>query len=227
MELTNEQKKILEVFSMYARGYGKNKVSFIINFYEGSKPEIFDDYFADEEGGSQLKGYDKINNLMEYFGEEFTDEVMDYMDDSGYAELHILIDCIEKEITFDVQVQVTNTTDEYYEEDIEDVDDLESIVTYMAKNNYKTATINFNGGGDSGYIEDSIYFTNGRSKVDDFGKLEDYLYDMLEKALPGWEINDGSQGTFTIDLEQGTINLALGINTIEMESAGTLARFQF
>jgi hypothetical protein len=97
----------------------------------------------------------------------------------------------------------------------------------MAKNNYKKATISFEGGGDNGYIDDSIYFTNGRSRVGDFGKLEEYLYDMLEKALPGWEINDGSQGTFTIDLEQGTINLALGINTIEMESAGTLARFQF
>jgi N-methylhydantoinase B/oxoprolinase/acetone carboxylase alpha subunit len=227
MELTTQQKKILEVFSMYARGYGKNKVSFIIHYYEGSKPEIYDDYFTDEEGGSQLKGYDKINNLMEYFGEEFTDEVMDNMDDSGYAELHILIDCVEKEITFDFQVQVTNTTDEYYEEDIEDVDDLESIVTYMAKNNYKKATISFEGGGDSGYIDDSIYFTNGRNSVSKFDKLEDYLYSLLEDALPGWEINDGSQGTFTIDLEQGTINLTLGINTTEMESAGTLARFQF
>ena len=212
---------------MYARGYGKNKVSFTIGYYEEGKPEIFDDYFRDEEGGSSLEGYDRINNLMKYFGKEFTDEVMDYMDDSGYTELHILIDCIEKEITFDVQVEVTNTTDEYYEEDIEDVDDLESIVTYMAKNNYKTATINFNGGGDSGYIDDTIYFSNGRNRVSDFGKLEDYLYDMLEEALPGWEINDGSQGTFTINLEQGTINLALGINTTEMESSGTIARFEF
>ena len=212
---------------MYARGYGKNKVSFIINFYEGSEPEIFDDYFTDEEGGSEIRGYEKINNLMEYFGKEFTDKVMDYMYDSGYAQLHILIDCIEKEITFDVQVQVTNTQDEYYEEDIEDVDDLESIVTYMTKNDYKTATINFNGGGDEGYIADTIYFSNGRNRVGDFGKLEDYLYDMLEGTLPGWEINDGSQGTFTIDLEEGTIGLKLGINTIEMESAGTIARFEF
>ena len=213
---------------MYARGYGKNKVSFSINYYEGGGPEIYDDYFMDEEGGSQIRGYEKINNLMEYFGKEFTDKVMDYMDDSGwYAQLHILIDCIEKEITFDVQVQVTNTQDEYYEKDIEDVDDLESIVTYMSKNDYKTATISFNGSGDSGYIEDSIYFTNGRINISDFGKLEDYLYDMLENALPGWEINDGSQGTFTIDLEQGTINLELGINSTGMESPGTIARFQF
>jgi hypothetical protein len=227
MELTTQQKKILEVFSMYARGYGKNKVSFTIAYYEGGKPEIYDDYFADEQGGSQLKGYDKINNLMEYFGKEFANEVMDYMDDSGYAELNILIDCIEKEITFDVQVQVTNTTDEYYEEDIENVDDLEELVSYMAKNDYKTANVSFNGGGDSGDIDDTIYFDNGRSRVGDFGKLEDYLYDMLQNALPGWEINDGSQGTFTIDLGEGTIGLALGINSTEMESAGTIARFKF
>lgn len=214
---------------MYARGYGKNKVSFTINYYEEGKPEIYNDYFTDEEGGSSLEGYDRINNLMKYFGNQFSDEVMDNMDDSGYAQLDIFIDCIEREITFDVQVQVKNTTDEYYEEDIEDLENVDSgeLVSYMETNNYKTATISFNGGGDEGYIDDTIYFTNGRSKIDDFGELEDYLYDMLGNALPGWEINDGSQGTFTIDLEQGTINLELGINSIEMESVGTIARFQF
>jgi len=53
MELTQEQKKTLEVFSMYARGYGKKKVS-AWGSIEGCELYFDVKTFNDEEGGSEL-----------------------------------------------------------------------------------------------------------------------------------------------------------------------------
>lgn len=37
--------------------------------------------------------------------------------------------------------------------------------------------------------------------------LESFLYDWLEDTQPGWEINDGSSGECTIDVEDARFNL--------------------
>jgi len=37
--------------------------------------------------------------------------------------------------------------------------------------------------------------------------LESFVYDWLEDTQPGWEINDGSSGECTIDVEEGRFSL--------------------
>jgi len=63
-------------------------------------------------------------------------------------------------------------------------------------------TIDYSGGGDSGYLEDS--FNNGDSVP---ASVSDFCYDMLENRFGGWEINEGSQGNFEIDLDRKEITL--------------------
>lgn len=38
--------------------------------------------------------------------------------------------------------------------------------------------------------------------------ITEIAYDLLEKEHPGWEINDGSDGTFTLDVNEGVIRLS-------------------
>ena len=74
--------------------------------------------------------------------------------------------------------------------------------------------IPFEGGGDSGYIYDSVTLNDG-TRFEISGTLSDILYEMLPG---GWEINEGSQGRFTIDLEEKTIELEYTENIYETQS---------
>ncbi len=59
---------------------------------------------------------------------------------------------------------------------------------------------NFNGGGDSGYIEDEGQADFKSGFIQMAPGLEDMMYGMLNE-YGGWEINEGSGGTFTLDLD--------------------------
>mgnify|MGYP007127763734 FL=1 len=38
--------------------------------------------------------------------------------------------------------------------------------------------------------------------------IEDFCWDVLETTRGGWEINDGAEGTFNIDVDKGTVIVA-------------------
>jgi hypothetical protein len=65
-----------------------------------------------------------------------------------------------------------------------------------------TATLDFSGGGDSGYIEDDM--TTNFSTDSAPESCKDYMYDKLPG---GWEINEGSQGSGVFDVSKGTFTL--------------------
>jgi len=79
-------------------------------------------------------------------------------------------------------------------------DSLESSISSEPKNGI--LRLSYNGGGDSGYIESD--FENGESVPAD---IEDWCYRALENLHGGWEINEGSQGTFIFNLEKYSIDL--------------------
>jgi hypothetical protein len=54
--------------------------------------------------------------------------------------------------------------------------------------------VGYDGGGDSGYIN-SDYRTEDGKTGDTPAAIEDICYDLLEDYV-GWEINEGSSGTF-------------------------------
>ena len=64
-------------------------------------------------------------------------------------------------------------------------------------------TIKYNGGGDSGYIENS--FEEIGDQVP--SAIEDWCYNQLERNFGGWEINEGSDGEFLFNFHDMTIEL--------------------
>ncbi len=71
----------------------------------------------------------------------------------------------------------------------------------LVKLGVDTVTINYDGYGDSGILEDPLAFQNDKP-VELPSKLNDLLLEFAESYLPGgWEINDGACGTFVFNIK--------------------------
>jgi hypothetical protein len=79
-----------------------------------------------------------------------------------------------------------------------------------------TLTIPYNGGGDSGYLESSFDETN--ESVPE--PIEEWCYRQISNNFSGWEINEGSDGNFTFDFNNKTINLVHTYN-VELNDSDT------
>ena len=83
---------------------------------------------------------------------------------------------------------------------------------------FKKIVIEYAGSGDEGYIEE----IRPEPEVEGleisgelYADLEEAAYTILEESWGGWEINEGSQGHMTIDVEERSVFLHHGINTLE------------
>ena len=68
---------------------------------------------------------------------------------------------------------------------------------------FEKVVISYNGSNDEGWIEDilpdpPIECVEISRQL--YTELEGIAYDVLESNYPGWEINEGSQGTITLDV---------------------------
>ena len=72
----------------------------------------------------------------------------------------------------------------------------------LVKLGVDSVTINYDGYGDSGTMEDPLALKDGKP-VELQGKLNDLLLEFAESYLPGgWEINDGACGTFVLNIKE-------------------------
>lgn len=76
------------------------------------------------------------------------------------------------------------------------LDESSKIKKYMNENGIETISAEYYGGGDSGAI-DRIYDNNNTTI--ESTEVENELYDYLNNAFSGWEINEGSNGTIEVD----------------------------
>jgi len=86
--------------------------------------------------------------------------------------------------------------------------------------------IEFSGSGDSGYIDDYGHTNDNNERVTLPAVWEDKLYNILESNHGGWEINEGSEGTFTINNAEEKIELDFRMN-VETEATGYEFEHQF
>ena len=78
--------------------------------------------------------------------------------------------------------------------------------------------LDYNGSGDSGYIES--FFSNGDGVP---ANIENWCYEVLERNHGGWEINEGSEGYFIFDTKNNIIELEHTMNELAEETEGILS----
>jgi hypothetical protein len=83
-------------------------------------------------------------------------------------------------------------------------------------------TVKYNGGGDSGFIENTFEEIGDQVPA----TIEDWCYNELEDHFGGWEINEGSDGEFVFDFNNMTITLNHSYN-IEETTSDTIYKEDF
>jgi hypothetical protein len=76
--------------------------------------------------------------------------------------------------------------------------------------------VKYQGGGDSGYIEENFEYPNSDQVIPE--GITNWCYEQLERNFAGWEINEGSQGHFKLDFKNGTVILQHTYNNDESKS---------
>jgi hypothetical protein len=77
----------------------------------------------------------------------------------------------------------------------------EDVNTFLDENNLDSIIIEYQGGGDNGYIENKGKDDNG-NEYDLSAGMEDVVYSYLQQSFGGWENNEGAYGKITVTKEE-------------------------
>ena len=221
-QLTPDELKTLQLFAYYCRSYGADSV--YRTFYLSACSKDWEDdrwYSNDVRGG--IDGYDRIDELIDKLVDDES-IVNEFNDCDGSQRIEVEIDCKEKSLTITAYETVYGTDPYGKEYTLENIKEeygedaakaVEELFTYLDGRN---ARVDFSGGGDDGYIEDDMWVDSER--VDIPKPIDDLLYSMLNGNFAGWEINEGSQGSWEFNSGDKTIFFDFNYNTEEESNIG-------
>lgn len=221
-QLTPDELKTLQLFAYYCRSYGADSV--YRTFYLSACSKDWEDdrwYSNDVRGG--IDGYDRIDELIDKLVDDES-IVNEFNDCDGSQRIEVEIDCKEKSLTITAYETVYGTDPRGLDYDLENIKEeygedaakaVEELFTYLDGRN---ARVDFSGGGDDGYIEDDMWVDSER--VDIPKPIDDLLYSMLNGNFAGWEINEGSQGSWEFNSGDKTIFFDFNYNTEEESNIG-------
>ena len=169
----------------------------------------------------------KMIDSLDNFFDTMKDKVLDSLEANDESRATVSCQYSTKDKTFTIEEDIQTMDYESYnhEFEIDEKELLEDMVQWKEEGKLKIR-VDFNGGGDSGYIDDFGYYNDGNDKHDLSAVWEDKLYKILEQNHGGWEINEGSDGTFIIDNENQSIELDFRMN-VEESSTGYEFKHQF
>jgi len=226
LELTDEQKKTLKLFSYYCGSYGAKTATLTVYLNEGGTIDWIDSYWYSETN-TVIETYDKIDELINYILRET--ELLNYYDHDGSGTLHFEIDVKERKMAVEGYHREYSTDNSYKEWNSEDDDfgDLkDDFDRFFEQMGDETGKLSFDGSGDSGQLHDNIELSSGQS-MDIPSFIEEWCYDMLQYHFGGWEINEGSQGSFYFYPSRKLIELQFEQNIEEVEGDGTVGYVEF
>ena len=208
---TDEDKKNLNILRARCKVAGLgNKINREFRIDEDGRLEDswYTDDFTSESNGSTIDSYPEINKLFYQIYENnqyyFLSPFDEYSDETDGGLIYY-INFKDKIISFSSVINYYTTHDsgiegmvkvlfykkpEAYNEFVEVYQDTTP--------EYRKLTFTFDGGGDSGYVEEEGESEDGDS-VDLTGPLEDVCYEILSKNFGGWEEGDGSRGKIVFD----------------------------
>ena len=187
--LTLEEKKYLQRICRYLGSLGMKhgSIDFEMEYGEFDR----DDY-----------NWNRITHFSNNYSAEIPDglkeickKLLQHVEESTISVVHDYNYYAESD-TQSISERVQDDSDyDSLREVFEELENIEGLET-------RSLRLDYNGSGDSGYLEDS--FTDG---TDCPTSVSDYCYNMLENNFGGWEINEGSQGYFEMDLDNKELTL--------------------
>jgi hypothetical protein len=215
--MTNKQKAIFDLISKYVQSRGCEYLEIDIDPWNNIPYNGRNFGCGDEKHETQNKlPFDAseiisefLNSLDHGFDEDNLSDVTFKLNPKSRK---IIISGIYQEFTDgdSHEIEIDEKTDEY----------LKPIMDELKENGvYPYGEVYFHGGGDDGYIESSIIISSGdkpAQMIENFTGLEDCLYNMLGN-FGGWEVEEGSFGSFLIDTRAGTITLRFTWNEHKYE----------
>jgi len=223
--LTEEDKKNLRTFSRYLKSFGKDyaMVEFNADYDEVdlSKEIPFSNSYFSHPYDVPIPEFilPIINKILEFCEGKTSIDV----ENPNYFNFEIEINAHSKEVSAIKRWGYTSQGDSeglsWTSEELHEDDNVFSSLEEAGLSG--ELQLDYNGGGDSGYVESS--FTNGESVPAD---IDDFCYGVLETNYGGWEINEGSQGYFIFDTKNKTIYLEHSMN-VDSESEDTIFEESF
>lgn len=231
--LTVEDKKVLRSASRYMQSMGLSSGLLDLEFYDvndydinledeipfGKPNTVFSNHYNVRVPEEMFPVVDKILRFCSDKMSVYEDT--DYL---NYIKLEIEIDS-EEQIIFAIKYWgfVEAGDSEGHEWDMNESEEVKNIIEQLKElvPNRKELILDYNGSGDSGYIESQ--FSDSSDVPRD---VEDWCYSELENLHGGWEINEGSTGYFKFDLENGIINLEHTMNN-DVDKSDTLFEEKF
>jgi hypothetical protein len=233
--LTPEDKKYLRGVSNYLRSYGMIDGSIEIDIDSGYDFDSSDidwknmTHFSNNYRAEVPEGLISILvKIMKYIDEESLFK-MPEDNDISYERVDFDIDTERQEISVNHWWSFYDTGDsnsvewegeqgkEIFEEWQED-----GVFDELEIPNNGILTVKYNGGGDSGFIENTFEEIGDQVPA----TIEDWCYNELEDHFGGWEINEGSDGEFVFDFNNMTITLNHSYN-IEETTSDTIYKEDF
>ena len=211
-------KKKFKMLMAYLKGFKKESINFEIRI-SGTDIEDIEIY-----DGVQMTSNFQSNfqTILEQYTEELYDDGPGSVNGSSdYFWVDGDIYPSENKIVLH-QVRFTSygTEDSGYELYIEDYDEDDEnyeyfleIRKFLDEIKATSATVTYEGGGDSGYINSTYESEKGTGEIS--GEIEEICYKLLEE-FGGWEINEGSQGSIVFTKDE--VNVQHEWNTEEEDS---------
>ena len=214
--ITPEESKAFKYLKKYSLSLGIDEVEFSFEYEYSPVTDVEVDFFTSTNGRSYYSDDIQVPQaiavkIFEFYNREIKDKIEDvwnnFPGDDEFSQGGMYL-----KFNFGISEVSATLWADYYGAGDEDVEEWEvDEDTRLAEciNDLKsmdeeiiTATLDFSGGGDSGYIEDDM--TTNFSTDSAPESCKDYMYDKLPG---GWEINEGSQGSGVFDVSKGTFTL--------------------
>jgi hypothetical protein len=253
MELTEKQKKDLNVFSLILNSLNmEDGVEWYYRYYgEWEDDEPNGPYYNNRNVSSELNFLPgSIGELFEEIKENFdTGNFYNEYYDNENGSLFFILNAEKKEIIVNYDYYDMITEESNIEKNFSDFSNVtagwrgeertvktltnQNVVNELIKQYSNFCKLRYDGGGDSGWIEDEIETENGITKfkketdADADGietNLENISYDLLELYYGGWEINEGSSGSINYNFQEQKVTMThyQNVESTELEHYMTL-----
>jgi hypothetical protein len=224
-QLTEADKKILSLFSMYIRSYGANSAWYEISVDQDNYIDSWSNDWYSNDISFRIESYDSITNFIENFTEQLRDDFLDYFSYEDRGTVKLNLNAVEKELTIIIYRYEQKINYESIHKTFDDA--TEQVKNYLRElgQKYKKGKVTYEGSGDSGYINADIELDEKDTEmIPDY--FENYLYRILDN-FGGWEINEGSQGEIYFDFETEEIRVEHGENWEESVKLDFPKRYKF